>query len=91
MVMSYTFKFKKPFYQLDDEGAESWFVNSYKIVDPDDGEHQELEEADKKYERRFKVKLIVENIDPALPHIYYVTGVEFPSEAEATLFVLKWA
>ncbi len=89
--MSYTFKFKKPFYKLDDEGAESWFVNSYNVIDPPDSEHQEVEESDRKYERRFKVKLLVDNPDPKNPHTYYVTGVEFPSEGDATMFILRWA
>lgn len=91
--MSYKLLLKEPIYALNEEAAESWFVNSYEAADQDKG--LDLEQVDARYERLFKVKLLTEKRAvqvSAFEHYYdYVIGVEFPSEAEAVLFKLRWS
>lgn len=94
--MTYKLKFKEPFYALNEDGAESWFVKSYETVD-NEGGGIDLEEVDAEYEKRFKVKLLTEMKEVThsntgfVDKYEYVIGVEFPSEADATLFVLRWS
>lgn len=91
--MSYKLLLKQPIYALNEEGAESWFVNSYNAADKDKG--LDLEQVDERYERMFKVKLLIEKRFvqvSAFERPYdYVLGVEFPSEADAILFKLRWS
>lgn len=91
--MTYKLMLKQPIYALNEEGAESWFVNSYNAADKDEG--LDIDQVDTRYERRYKVKLITEKRPvqvSAFERYYdYVLGVEFPSEADAILFKLKWS
>lgn len=91
--MTYKLLLKEPIYALNEEGAESWFVNSYHAADEDEG--LDLDEVDIRYEKFHNVKLLTEKRPvrvSAYEHLYdYVLGVEFPSEADAILFKLRWA
>ena len=93
--MSYRFMFKEPFYSLSEESAESWFVNSYDAVDDDEG--TDLDIVDAKYQRVYNVKIITES--KTITHentnfedkYDFVAGVEFESEADAVMFILRWS
>lgn len=93
--MSYKFMFKEPFYSIGDDSVETWFVKSYEAADTDEGD--DIDEADAKFQRAYNVKLIIEPRYIKSPYQQiddrydFVTGVEFPSEAEATMFVLRWS
>ena len=89
--MTYKFMFKEPIYSLNDENAESWFVNSYLAVD--DNDTSDYEEADAEFQKRYNVKLIfkTKKFENETRQYEYIAGVEFESEAEAVLFALRWS
>lgn len=64
----------------------SWITNSYKTI-PNylDGLVSVI---DKAYEKKFNLKLIYRNLEDKDDSII---GVEFPSEEEATMFMLRWS
>lgn len=62
-----------------------WFAKSYESL-PDFGIYN-VDFIDQEYEKKFNVKLHYGKIDA---NIKPIKAVEFPSEAVAALFFLKW-
>jgi hypothetical protein len=64
-----------------------WFGNSYDTIGELD--FKDVEDSDREYEQKFGVKLIYGK--PEDPKgVYPILAVEFPSEEDATLFLLRW-
>lgn len=81
--MSYIIRFDHPMRNL---GHYDWFDRSYRSLHDWDDPDLKLEQVDREYEQRFNVRLLYES-DSEAP----LVGVEFPSEADAALFLLKWS
>jgi len=82
--MSYRFKFSPAIRNIEDCG---WFQTSYESIN--DWEFRDVDDVDRDYEEKFKVKLIYgEHEDNK--GVRPIAAVEFPSEEEATLFFLRW-
>ena len=71
-----------------DNVAEStaWFMNSYHdiLLAAEKQEITEPDLVDKLYEETYGVKLIIDTAE-------WVTQVEFPSDEEALLFIVRWS
>ena len=64
-----------------------WFGNSYDTIGELD--FKDVDDSDREYEQKFGVKLIYG--DPEDPNgVRPIKAVEFPSEEDATLFLLRW-
>jgi hypothetical protein len=83
--MSYIFTLHNPIMNFNEP---AWFNNSYGTINELD--YADVDITDAEYEKRFNVKLIYgqpndgETMRP-------IRAIEFPSEADALLFILKWS
>ena len=66
-----------------------WFSNSYGSIP--DWEYREVNDVDRDYEKIFNLKLIYDEDNEVSKNIQPIVAVEFPSEEEAVMFMLKWA
>lgn len=83
--MTYRITFPKPLINPVDEYP--WFKNSYESID--DWELNDVDIVDLEYEQKFGLKLIY--IIPEDNGVKPIVAIEFPSEADATLFMLRWS
>jgi hypothetical protein len=81
---AYQLKFQEPIVNIE---LCPWFQKSYDSIEDN---LMDVDIVDRKYEKKFGVKLIYgtpESKDAIKP----ILAVEFPSKSEAVLFVLKWS
>lgn len=80
--------FEKPIDDdVDIEKSPSWLANSYQTIEHwNTGNYRTI---DKEYQKRFNVKLIYTLDGEDDDHTIH--GVSFPSESDATMFILRWA
>lgn len=83
--MSYRYQFSSPIKNIEEC---NWFDRSYESIE--DWDHRDVDDVDRDYEKRFNVKLIYDKVDKETD-VRPILAVEFPSEAEATLFFLRWS
>ena len=82
--MSYQLKFKEPIVNID---LCPWFSKSYDSIEDN---LMDVDIVDRKYEKKFGVKLIY-GIPESKDALKPIVAIKFPSKAEAVLFVLKWS
>jgi hypothetical protein len=65
-----------------------WFSNSYSSIP--ELEYADVDLVDAQYEKKFNVRLIYGE-PPENETMRPIMAVEFPSEADAMLFMLRWS
>ena len=83
--MTYKFVLSKPISNNID--VMPWFMRSYETIP--DWEYRDVKDVDKDYEAKFNLKLVYG--ETTGNELAPIVAIEFPSEADATLFVLRWA
>jgi hypothetical protein len=71
----------------DNEQDYPWFYNSYKTIE--NWEHKDIDLVDREYELKFGVRFIYGH--DIRGTVKPIVGIEFPSHAHATMFMLKWS
>lgn len=86
--MAYILKLRTPI--TNNINEYSWFENAYACIETG-SDHNSIEFLDKRFEQKFKVKFIYGEPEADDIDIPAIIGIEFPSETDATMFLLKWS
>lgn len=82
--MTYRYEPSSPIKNVEDC---RWFDNSYETIE--NWDHRDVDDVDYDYEKKFNLKLIYgdpENKDSIRP----IIAIDFPSQEDAILFMLRW-
>lgn len=84
--MTYRFELQNPL--LNEIDQLPWFLRSYGTIT--DWEYRDVDDVDQDYQDKFKVKFVYG--EPKGPRqLKPIIAIDFPSEGDAVMFMLRWA